>query len=190
MRTINNSFTVEEICQKSVTICPIFEQILQVLNQLFTRLKNWYSVSICIDSIQNRPISSWLIKYRSYLAVAAKYLVQRFFIDWSILWRHDIQHNDTQRSDIHHKELHISYTQLNVMKGVNYLCSADTSLAKWAPYRRHYELPIDDTQLNVMKGVNYLCYAECLIFETLSVVTWNGKQSTVNKSLDGSMYPG
>jgi hypothetical protein len=37
---VNYSFNCWKICQKSVTICPIFEQIYPVLNEYFTSLKS------------------------------------------------------------------------------------------------------------------------------------------------------
>jgi hypothetical protein len=54
MKIINYLFNVEML--KGI-IHPIFEQIFPVKNEYFTRLKNWYSVTIHLDLIQNRPNS-------------------------------------------------------------------------------------------------------------------------------------
>ncbi len=54
------------LINKWCTICPIFEQIFMVKTNSFTGSKIWYSVTIHIDSVQNRQNSSWQTKYGCY----------------------------------------------------------------------------------------------------------------------------
>ncbi len=56
-----------KICQKSVTICPIFELIFLVLNEYFTSLKYSVFSHYLFHSISLTPNSSYQEKYCHYL---------------------------------------------------------------------------------------------------------------------------